>query len=112
MSAVLRRGFRKFNKILIFEFCIFLSSKMSKVLNVNSSLAYEILFYLNSFYIGMFIVCEVAIGVLKVCNMNYPENARMNEATIFGILCLVEVTRIFLGRKGDLVTGSKSNKKL
>lgn len=80
---------------------------MSKVMNVNSSLAYEILLYLNSFYLGMFIVCEVAIGVLKACNANYPENALLTEAGIFALLCLVEVLRIFLGRRGNLVNRSK-----
>ncbi|KOB78147.1 Uncharacterized protein OBRU01_01171 [Operophtera brumata] len=59
---------------------------MSKVMNVNSSLAYEILLYLNSFYLGMFFVCEVAMGILKACNANYPENALMTEAGIFGLL--------------------------
>lgn len=80
---------------------------MSKVMNVNSSLAYEILIYLNSFYLGMFFVCEVAMGILKACNANYPENALMTEAGIFGLLCLVEVLRIFLGRRGNLVNRSK-----
>lgn len=80
---------------------------MSKIINVNSSLAYEILLYLNSFYIGMFIVCEVAIGILKACNMNYSENELLTEAGVFGLLCLVEVIRIYLGRKGDLECRSK-----
>ncbi|KAJ0170786.1 hypothetical protein K1T71_013558 [Dendrolimus kikuchii] len=75
---------------------------MSKVANVNSSLAYEILLYLNSFYLGMFFVCEVAMGILKAINVSYPENALLTEAGIFSALCLVEVIRIFLGRRGNL----------
>ncbi|CAH0401654.1 unnamed protein product [Chilo suppressalis] len=77
---------------------------MSKVTNVNSSLAYEILLYLNSFYLGMFFVCEVAMGILKAINVSYPENALITEAGIFSALCLVEVIRIFLGRRGNLAS--------
>lgn len=75
--------------------------------NVNSSLAYEILLYLNTFYLGMFFVCEVAMGILKAINVPYPENTLLTEAGIFCGLCLVEVLRIFLGRKGNLATRSK-----
>ncbi|KAJ8709740.1 hypothetical protein PYW07_010127 [Mythimna separata] len=77
---------------------------MTKVTNVNSSLAYEILLYLNSFYLGMFFVCEVAMGILKAINVSYPENALWTEAGIFSALCLVEVVRIFLGRRGNLAS--------
>ncbi|XP_068625630.1 transmembrane protein 216-like [Battus philenor] len=77
---------------------------MSKMTNVNSSLAYEILLYLNSFYLGMFFVCEVAMGILKAINVTYPENALLTEAGIFCALCLVEIIRIFLGRRGNLAS--------
>ncbi|XP_075986649.1 transmembrane protein 216-like [Anticarsia gemmatalis] len=77
---------------------------MSKVTNVNSSLAYEILLYLNSFYLGMFFVCEVAMGILKAINVSYPDNALLTEAGIFSALCLVEVIRISLGRRGNLAS--------
>lgn len=82
---------------------------MSKVSNVNSSLAFEILLYLNTFYLGMFIVCEVAMGILKALNVTYPENTLLTEAGIFGLLILVEVIRIFLGRRGNLTSRSKFN---
>ncbi|KAI8427456.1 hypothetical protein MSG28_001992 [Choristoneura fumiferana] len=59
---------------------------MSKMTNVNSSLAYEILLYLNNFYLGMFFVCEVAIGILKAINVSYPENALLTETGIFSAL--------------------------
>ncbi|XP_041985141.1 transmembrane protein 216-like [Aricia agestis] len=77
---------------------------MTKMTNVNSSLAYEILLYLNSFYLGMFFVCEVAMGILKAINVSYPENSLMTEAGIFCAMCLVEVVRIFLGRRGNLAS--------
>lgn len=80
--------------------------------NVNSSLAYEILLYLNTFYLGMFVVCEVAMGILKAINVSYPENALVTEIGIFSILCLVEVIRIFLGRRGNLASKSNNDNKL
>lgn len=80
---------------------------MSKVTNLNSSFAYEILLYLNTFYLGMFFVCEVAMGILKAINVSYPENALLTETGIFFGLCAVEVFRIFLGRRGNLASKSK-----
>lgn len=80
---------------------------MSKMTNVNSSFAYEILLYLNSFYLGMFFVCEIAMGILKAINVSYPENALWTEAGIFFALCFVEVIRIFLGRRGNLSSKSE-----
>lgn len=55
----------------------------------------------------MFFVCEVAMGILKAINVSYPENALWTEAGIFSALCLVEVIRIFLGRRGNLASKSK-----
>ncbi|KAG6449056.1 transmembrane protein 216 [Manduca sexta] len=78
------------------------NEKMTKVTNVNYSLAYEILLYLNTFYLGMFFLCEVAMGILKVINVPYPENTIQTETGIFFALCIVEVLRIFLGRRGNL----------
>ncbi|KAI5645629.1 hypothetical protein NE865_02296 [Phthorimaea operculella] len=43
------------------------------------------------------------MGILKAINVPYPENALLTEGGIFLALCLVEVLRIFLGRKGNLV---------
>ncbi|CAG9118794.1 unnamed protein product [Plutella xylostella] len=77
---------------------------MSNMTNLNSSLAYEILLYLNQFYLGMFFVCEVAMGILKAINVPYPENTLLTEAGIFFALCLTEVLRIFLGRRGNLAS--------
>lgn len=76
-------------------------------MNLNSSLAYEILLYLNTFYLGMFVVCEVAMGILKAINVTYPENALLTEFGIFCSLCFVEMIRIFLGRRGNLASKSK-----
>lgn len=69
---------------------------------VNSSLAYEILLYLNSFYFGMFAACEVGMGVLKGINMNYTPQELQKDASILVAILVVETFRVFLGRKGSL----------
>lgn len=68
----------------------------------NPSLTYEILLYLNSFYFGMFAMCELGMHTLKAVNLKYPEQILMRETCILLALCLVETIRIILGRKGSL----------
>lgn len=68
----------------------------------NPSLTYEILLYLNSFYFGMFAMCELGMITLKAVNLKYPEQILMRETCILLSLCLVETIRIILGRKGSL----------
>lgn len=68
----------------------------------NPSLTYEILLYLNSFYFGMFAMCELGMITLKAVNLKYPEHILMRETCILLSLCLVETIRIILGRKGSL----------
>lgn len=69
---------------------------------VNSSLIYEILLYLNSFYFGMFAVCEFGIGVMKAINFYYEGNVLLNEALILLGLIVLESIRIYFGRHGSL----------
>ena len=75
---------------------------------VNTSLSYEILMYLNSFYFGMFATCEIGIGTLKVINLNYTKNQIVEESIVLVFLCLLESVRIHLGRKGSLSDHGKN----
>uniref|UniRef100_T1H2M4 Transmembrane protein 216 n=1 Tax=Megaselia scalaris TaxID=36166 RepID=T1H2M4_MEGSC len=54
---------------------------------MNSSLFYEIFMYLNSFYFGMFAFSELSI---------------VNESCFLFGICVLEISRIILGRKGSL----------
>ncbi|TGZ35405.1 transmembrane protein 216 [Temnothorax americanus] len=69
----------------------------------NSSLTYEILMYLNSFYFGMFAVCELCMGLFKAVNLPSPGMSKtlMDFALLF-FLIITESGRIYLGRKGNL----------
>jgi transmembrane protein 216 len=69
---------------------------------VNSSLTYEILLYLNSFYFGMFATCELGMGILKAVNLPYNSDVLTQETMILLSLCMLESVRIYLGRKGSL----------
>ncbi|XP_014467182.1 PREDICTED: transmembrane protein 216-like [Dinoponera quadriceps] len=69
----------------------------------NSSLTYEILMYLNSFYFGMFAVCEFGMGLFKAANLPSPgTNKTLTEFAILFFLIVTEAGRIYLGRRGNL----------
>ncbi|KAM0729487.1 Transmembrane protein 216 [Formica fusca] len=69
----------------------------------NSSLTYEILMYLNSFYFGMFAVCELGMGLFKAANLPSPGTSKtVTEFALLFFLMATEGGRIYLGRKGNL----------
>ncbi|XP_029670858.1 transmembrane protein 216-like [Formica exsecta] len=69
----------------------------------NSSLTYEILMYLNSFYFGMFAVCELGMGLFKAANLPSPGTSKtVTEFALLLFLMATEGGRIYLGRKGNL----------
>lgn len=67
----------------------------------NSSLFFEMLMYLNSYYFGAFAVCELLITVFKMVNLPYPNRNIVLELMITLLLCCIEYARVFLGRKGN-----------
>ncbi|XP_015585238.1 transmembrane protein 80-like [Cephus cinctus] len=70
---------------------------------VNSSLTYEILMYLNSFYFGMFAICELGMNCVKAAKLESPCLGRMHlEFALLLFLIATEGGRIYLGRKGNL----------
>lgn len=70
----------------------------------NPSLAYEVLIYLNSFYIAMYASCEVGMHLLKLINLPYPwEKVQIDTGVLVGLI-LFEGLRCFMGRRGRLIT--------
>lgn len=70
---------------------------------VNSSLTYEILMYLNSFYFGMFAVSEFSINLCKAVKItSVPSSTVLGEFAVLFFLIITESGRIYLGRKGNL----------
>lgn len=76
------------------------------LVTMNSSLTYEILLYLNSFYFSMFALCEFGMGILKAVNLPYPTGTLVSEFLLLLFLCCIEYERIFMGRKGNLTERS------
>lgn len=69
----------------------------------SSSLTYEILMYLNSFYFGMFAVCELGMGFFKAANLPSPgTGTTLTEFALLFFLITTEGARIYFGRKGNL----------
>lgn len=77
---------------------------------VNSSLAYEILLYINSFYFGLFATCELGTLILKsvLISMKYEDGQGLVGRKLgqdYGVLValfIIEAARLFIGRKGSL----------
>uniref|UniRef100_A0A2A4JGN0 Transmembrane protein 216 n=1 Tax=Heliothis virescens TaxID=7102 RepID=A0A2A4JGN0_HELVI len=75
---------------------------------VNSSLAYEILLYINSFYFGLFATCELGTLILKSVLIIEKYEVDQDPTKIgrdYGVLVglfIIEATRLILGRKGSL----------
>lgn len=70
---------------------------------MNVGLTFEVLLYLNSYYFGLFAVCEIGINVVKAINQPLP-----SFGTDLGILlgvCVLEVFRVIIARKGNLKGG-------
>lgn len=83
---------------------------------VNSSLAYEILLYINSFYFGLFATCELGTLILKSVLILGVYEVERNGLTKLGQdygvlvgLCVIEAIRLILGRKGSLSERGKSH---
>lgn len=68
----------------------------------NSSLTYEILMYLNSFYFGMFAICELGMGFFKAANLPSGTSTTFTEFILLFFLIITEGSRIYFGRKGNL----------
>lgn len=69
---------------------------------VNSSLGYEILLYLNTYYYCFFAVAEVGVFIFKINHLPYPAGVLISEILILLLLTCTEASRIFVGRKGNL----------
>lgn len=79
---------------------------------MNTSLFYEVLLYLNSFYFGVFGVSEVGIALFKYVKIPYSKDAMLTEFSLLIFLCILEYCRIWLGRRGnfsDRGTGTIQN---
>lgn len=68
----------------------------------QSSLPYQILLYLNGWYLAAFLTMEVLMLIYKISVLPYPTGNIMAEVFLFIFLAAVESVRIFMGKKGNL----------
>lgn len=73
---------------------------------MNTSLTFEVLLYLNSYYFGLFAVCEVGMNVVKYVNFN-NEHHFLTDFGILMAVCVIEIFRVILARRGNLTEKSK-----
>lgn len=75
---------------------------------MNTSLTFEVLLYLNSYYFGLFVVCEIAMNIVKYINFATLEHFS-TDFGVLGAVCAIELFRVILARKGNLTERSKSS---
>lgn len=72
---------------------------------MNTSLTFEVLLYLNSYYFGLFAVCEIGMNIVKYVNFSNIEHFSMDFGILMGV-CVIELFRVLLARIGNLTERS------
>lgn len=72
---------------------------------MNTSLTFEVLLYLNSYYFGLFAVCEIGINIVKAINLPLP-NFQIDFSILLAV-CVLELIRVVIARKGNLTEKCK-----
>lgn len=75
-------------------------------MNINVSLTFEVLLYLNSYYFGLFFICELGMNAVKYINFSSLQHYSTDFSILLAV-CVVEVLRILLARRGNLTEKSK-----
>lgn len=75
-------------------------------MNLNISLTFEVVLYLNSYYFGLFFVCELGMNAVKYINFSSLQHYSTDFSVLIGV-CLVEILRVILARRGNLTEKSK-----
>nr|CAH7761201.1 unnamed protein product [Callosobruchus chinensis] len=68
---------------------------------MNVSLTFEVLLYLNSYYFGLFAVCELGMNAVKYINFGSIQHYSTDFGVLFGV-CFIEILRVILASRGNL----------
>nr|XP_045593848.1 transmembrane protein 216-like [Procambarus clarkii] len=68
----------------------------------QSSLPYQILLYLNGWYLAFFMIVEMLIYVFKTFVLPYPPGNIVAEVFLLVFFGSIDAVRIFMGKKGNL----------
>lgn len=78
------------------------------IMNLNVALTFEVLLYLNSYYFGLFFVCELGMNAVKYINFSSLQHYSTDFSILLAV-CIVEVLRVLLARRGNLTEKSKNS---
>ncbi|CAH1174280.1 unnamed protein product [Phaedon cochleariae] len=68
---------------------------------MNASLTFEVLLYLNSYYFGLFAVCELGMNAVKYINFGNLHHYSTDFGVFIGV-CFIEILRVLIARRGNL----------
>ncbi|KAK9891720.1 hypothetical protein WA026_016516 [Henosepilachna vigintioctopunctata] len=69
---------------------------------MNIPLTFEVLLYLNSYYFGLFSVCEICMNIVKYVNRNGDIDRFETDFSILTSVCVIEIFRVILAQRGNL----------
>ena len=69
----------------------------------HSSLPYQIVLYLNGWYLTAFMICELLLLIFKTSILPYPRGNIVAEVFLMTFFVGTESVRIFMGKKGNLM---------
>ena len=69
---------------------------------MKSSLSYQLLLYLGSYYFACFLAIELLLLLYKAVLLPYPGGVLASEAVLLLLLGVIELSRVLSGWKGNL----------
>ena len=69
---------------------------------MKSSLTFQVLLHLGSYYFGAFTIIEFLLLIYKYIVLPFPNGTLVSELVILSFLTMLEITRIFTGWKANL----------
>merc|ERR1711976_1103046 len=76
--------------------------------NMKSSLSYQLLLYLGTYYFGCYIVIETLLLIYKSIILPYKSITLFSEFLILGTMVIIEVCRMMSSWKGNLTESLSS----
>ncbi|XP_072377688.1 transmembrane protein 216-like [Diabrotica undecimpunctata] len=71
------------------------------MLKMNVSLTFEVLLYLNSYYFGLFAICEICMISVKYFSFIGLDHYSTDFGVLIGV-CFIEILRVLLASRGNL----------
>lgn len=69
---------------------------------MNTALTFEVLLYVNSYYFGLYAVCEIGMNAAKAINSPLPLEAFETDFYVLLGVFIIELIRLLITRKGNV----------